>query len=111
MRKIEFQLNNSAFKSGLREAVDAVEQSAQKMRQSLNGVGQNAKFAGELATQIDALKSKTSDWSNATRTLGTTFSNSLRGMLQGTTTFTKAWQTAIAGIVSPIDRSMEAMPP
>src|SRR5262249_25134892 len=109
MKRIDFQLNNSAFTSGLREAVDAVEQSAQRMRQSLDGVGQNAKFAGELATQIDALKSKTSDWSNATRTLGTTFSNSLRGMLQGTTTFSKAWQSAITGMASHFQQNLAAM--
>src|SRR5215470_5560215 len=102
---IQFRLDTSSLQAG----AQAVRSFSTQMRQSLEGVGPSTKFAPELATQIDALKSKTSEWSNATRTLGTTFSNSLRGMLQGTTTFSKAWQTTVTGMASQFEQGLAAM--
>src|SRR5207302_4659463 len=64
----------------LQAGAQAVRSFSTQVRQELQSLAQ----VRQLGVEIERVKSKTSEWQKVTQTLGTSFNNSLRGMLQGT---------------------------
>src|SRR2546423_2856523 len=99
--EIRFRVDTSSLQAG----AQAVRSFSTQVRQELQSLAQ----VRQLGAEIEHVKSKTSEWQKVTQTLGTSFNNSLRGMLQGTMTLQQGVESIFRSVYSSMVNTLLKM--